>query len=433
MTAPDDDERIPLLEKTKEKATADSPSSSSSSSFSSSLWSSTRALPCAGVLVVVMSLVAGVGWGHFQRGVGARGTLYALFDTEGLAMALKSLQCYVKMGEELGMEVAVGPYRSTHYEEGWIELDQMVKPGSGWRRMRETEKTNGEFRSSRCILGRNPGDRYVTFPGFTFGLPNGGEIKIDDNTMVTSYAEMIAKLRASGDGACVGSLVYVPECTSVDAQMDFQPSDTVAALMRSSKEEMFGAPDAPFAVVHYRRGDRCYDTAADNDDLRCRDVKEQPFLELCRRGEKSRGMGDGGEGNDAMPVYVATDDFTPRTQRELQRAGCYTISSIPGSDRWKSWEGAAFDQFLMSDATEFFSMGCSTMDTVASASRRLRKAKVGKWYVKSAGGFVDIPPTSTMVECLGAVAAAEAEAATAAEARAGAAADAGVGADAETA
>ena len=424
MTAPDDDERIPLLGKTKEKATADSPSSSSSSS---SLWSSTRALSCAVVLVVVMSSVAGVGWGHFQR-AGAGGTLYALFDTEGLAMSLKSLQCYVKMGEELGMEVAVGPYRSKHYEEGWIELDQMVKPGSGWRRMRTTEKTNGEDWSSRCFVGdaRNPGLRAAAV--YTFSLPNGGEIKNDDNdnTVVTSYAEMIAKLRASGDGACVGSLVYTfAECTSVDAQMDFQPSDTVAALMRSSKEEMFGAPDAPFAVVHFRRGDRCVNGAAYNDDLRCRDVKEQPFLELCRRGEKSRGMGDGGEGNDAMPVYVATDDFTPRTQRELQRAGCYTISSIPGSDRWKSWEGAAFDQFLMSDATEFFSMGCSTMDTVASASRRLRKAKVGKWYVKSAGGFVDIPPTKTMQNCFGAVEAAEAEAATAA--------DAGDGADAETA
>ena len=51
----------------------------------------------------------------FQR-VGAGGTLYALFDEEGLAMNLKLLQCYVKMGKELGMEVAVGPYRSKHYE-----------------------------------------------------------------------------------------------------------------------------------------------------------------------------------------------------------------------------------------------------------------------------------------------------------------------------
>ena len=55
-------------------------------------------------------------------------------------------------------------------------------------------------------------------------------------------------------------------------------------------------------------------------------------------------------------MYVATDDFSPETQDALVRAGCKTFTSIPGSGEFKSWEGAAMDQFLMADATEFITM-----------------------------------------------------------------------------
>jgi hypothetical protein len=178
---------------------------------------------------------------------------------------------------------------------------------------------------------------------------------------------------------CVGTLVLEPECAAVNAQLDFHPSEGVAASIRSARAALFGSPTAPFRILHFRRGDKCDASTKIGHDTRCGPVATQPFLGMCGGGGGGGGGGEVvGKKEKEPPLYVATDDISYETHAVLRRSGCKTFKDIPGWKKLKDWESASMDQFMMAEATAHFTMGCSSMDTVASASRRLRGLSVGE-------------------------------------------------------
>jgi hypothetical protein len=348
-------------------------------------------------LMVAVAAVAGVAYGgmtgSFRTALTSTGlsvddrpTLYALLDHEGFAMQLKNLQCYKKMAKDAGMQLAVGPFLSSHFDSEMHLEDLVDNSGLDWRSM-----TNSDWQRvidaggpDLCITAERKGMR----DGVKYATPGGGEIQSDPNTVITSYKKVIKELTTRPWWTCLGALVF-EECAGVDSQIDFKPSAHITEVMRIARKALFdGDSDQPFRMVHMRRGDRCLREKW-KDERRCRDGEEQPFLDMCQ--EAKAGMG--------LPVYVATDDTTDELHDALHRNGCLTVRNITGFDMLQDWESAGMDQFLLSEAEEHFSMGCSTMDAVASASRRIRNKNPSKVFVKSAGAFLEIPEATTEVSC----------------------------------
>ena len=106
-------------------------------------------------------------------------------------------------------------------------------------------------------------------------------------------------------------------------------------------------------------------------------INIDPFVHMCRESKSGHGL----------PTYVATDDMSANTQMKLQSVGCKTIHSILGSQKLEEWEMSALDQFMMADATEHYSMRCTTMDIIASSSRRIRQKMPSKWFLNNAQKF----------------------------------------------
>ena len=348
-------------------------------------------------LMVAVAAVAGVAYGgmtgSFRTALTSAGlsvddrpTLYALLDHEGFAMQLKNLQCYKKMAKDAGMQLAVGPFLSSHFDSEMHLEDLVDNSGQDWRSM-----TNSDWQRvidaggpDLCITAERKGMR----AGVKYATPGGGEIQSDPNTVITSYKQVIKELTTRPWWTCLGTLVF-EECASVDSQIDFKPSAHITEVMRIARKALFdGDSDQPFRMVHMRRGDRCLRKKW-KDEQRCQDGEEQPFLDMCQ--EAKAGMG--------LPVYVATDDTTDELHDALHRNGCLTVRNITGFDMLQDWESAGMDQFLLSEAEEHFSMGCSTMDAVASASRRIRNKNPSKVFVRSAGAFLEIPEATTEVSC----------------------------------
>ena len=314
------------------------------------------------------------------------GTLLMLPDTEGLGKQLRILECYVRLGKTLGMTVAVGPFRSPgHYGQKKLRYNKMVEEGNGWRQMTHPEEVEAERLGAegRCILGKNPVQRNAQF-----NLPSGVTVAIDPRTAKTSFDDLVAAVRKASNGgagtACVGTLQLEPECTSEDILLEFNPVQRVADLVRSAREGLFGSSTAPFRVVHLRRGDKCTATSLSNDPVsaRCDDVRTLPFLPMCGGGEAD------------MPTYVATDDFSSQTQAVLRRRGCKVFGDIPGSGQLQDWEGVALDMFLMSEATDSLTMGCSALGIIANTRRRRQGRSVTRVYDKLGSAWVNMTPTS---------------------------------------
>ena len=348
-------------------------------------------------LMVAVAAVAGVAYGRMTSSfrttltstglpVDDRPTLYALLDHEPFAMQLKNLQCYKKMAKDAGMQLAVGPFVSSHFDSEMRLEDLVDNSEQDWRSM-----TNSDWQ--RVIDAGGPGlcitaERKGMRDGVKYAIPGGGEIQSDPNTVITSYKKVIKELTTRPWWTCLGTLVF-EECAGLDSQIDFKPSAHITEVMGIARKALFdGDSDQPFRMVHLHRGDRCLKEKW-KDEQRCQAGEEQPFLDMCQ--EAKAGMG--------LPVYVATDDTTDELHDALHRNGCLTVRNITGYDMLQDWEHAGMDQFLLSEAEEHFSMGCSTMDTVASASRHIRNKNPSKVFVKSAGAFLEIPEATTVVSC----------------------------------
>jgi hypothetical protein len=91
--------------------------------------------------------------------------------------------------------------------------------------------------------------------------------------------------------------------------------------------------------------------------------------------------------------------MSANTQMKLQSVGCKTIHSILGSQKLEEWEMSALDQFMMADATEHYSMRCTTMDIIASSSRRIRQKMPSKWFLNNAQKFHEIADGTNMDQC----------------------------------
>ena len=345
--------------------------------------------------MIAVAAVAGVAYGGMTSSfrttltstglpVDDRPTLYALLDHEPFALQLRTGA--TRNGKDAGMQLAVGPFVSSHFDSEMRLEDLVDNSEQDWRSM-----TNSDWQ--RVIDAGGPGlcitaERKGMRDGVKYAIPGGGEIQSDPNTVITSYKKVIKELTTRPWWTCLGTLVF-EECAGLDSQIDFKPSAHITEVMGIARKALFdGDSDQPFRMVHLHRGDRCLKEKW-KDEQRCQAGEEQPFLDMCQ--EAKAGMG--------LPVYVATYYTTDELHDALHRNGCLTVRNITGYDMLQDWEHAGMDQFLLSEAEEHFSMGCSTMDTVASASRHIRNKNPSKVFVKSAGAFLEIPAATTVVSC----------------------------------
>ena len=95
-------------------------------------------------MMVAVAAVAGVAYGGMTSSfrttltstglpVDDRPTLYALLDHEPFAMQLKNLQCYKKMAKDAGMQLAVGPFVSSHFDSEMRLEDLVDNSEQDWR------------------------------------------------------------------------------------------------------------------------------------------------------------------------------------------------------------------------------------------------------------------------------------------------------------
>ena len=307
-----------------------------------------------------------------------RPTLYALLDHEGMSQQLKTLQCYKKMANEAGMQLAVGPLKSKHFATT-VALDDLVANDEhAWRAM-----TKGDWQRVEdvggpdlCITAKRKGGR----DHVRYSYP-GGEVESDPDTVITSYKKVIKELKTREWWTCLGSLVFDECAEDEDAQIDFKPSGHVAEVMKIARKSLFmgkkkNPEEEKFRVVRMKQG------------AKGRGATE-PFLELCR--EAKSGMG--------MPVYVSTENDSDKLHRHLHEEGCMTVRNITGYDMLQDWEREAMDQFFLAEAEEHYAMSCSSSDAVATVSRKLRAKPNTKTYVTSAKDFLDIPEAVTEEGC----------------------------------
>ena len=192
-----------------------------------------------------------------------------------------------------------------------------------------------------------------------------------------------------GKPSCVASAVFA-ECEEAGTELDFQASKHIDLLSSEVRKFLFGASDRNFRVVHARSnaatmGMPVFKSFTANQAS----INIDPFVHMCRESKSGHGL----------PTYVATDDMSANTQMKLQSVGCKTIHSILGSQKLEEWEMSALDQFMMADATEHYSMRCTTMDIIASSSRRIRQKMPSKWFLNNAQKFHEIADGTNMDQC----------------------------------
>ena len=323
----------------------------------------------------------------FDDGSG-RPTLYAMLDQAPLADQLKHLQCYRKMAEDAGMQLAVGEYTSDHFEET-VRLDDLVaNEDQGWRSM-----TKGDWQRIEdaggpdlCITARDKHGK----DGASYAYP-GGTIVSTEGSVITSYDDVIHELKTREWWTCLGSQAF-DECTAKDAQLDFRPSPHVTEVMQIAQKSMFGKDnDKGFRAAHLSEPKRLKRDAGDAGDA------YKAFRDACK--EAKAGMGP--------PVYVATGPArkgsSSKTHAKLHEMGCVTYQNITGYDMLQDWELAAMDQFLLAEAETHVTTACSAADSIAAASRRMRAAAASEVYIATSDAFLDVPNDADERACAKAV------------------------------
>ena len=325
----------------------------------------------------------------FDDGSG-RPTLYAMLDQAPLADQLKHLQCYRKMAEDAGMQLAVGEYTSDHFEET-VRLDDLVaNEEQGWRSM-----TKGDWQRIEdaggpdlCITARDEHGE----DGASYAYP-GGTIVSTEDSVITSYEAVIRELETREWWTCLGSQAF-DACTAKDAQLDFRPSPHVTEVMKIAQKSMFGKDnDKGFkaarlaASARQKRRNKKNESAGD---------AYKAFRDACK--EAKAGMGP--------PVYVATGPVSEKdgaTHAKLHEMGCVTYRNITGYDMLQDWELAAMDQFLLAEAETHVTTACSAADSIAAASRRMRAAAASEVYIATSDAFLDVPNDADERACAKAV------------------------------
>lgn len=319
--------------------------------------------------------------------------MYALMgETQGLPQQLRSLQCYAKMARETGSELVVGPVKTKAVnggEDEYVSFDAIVKPEPGtWRAM--TKDDRAAFLTHNLDRGCITALREQDTIGTTFVSPGDETVRSDPFTSAKDYQSVVDSIKErGGKPSCVASAVYA-ECEEPGTELDFQASKHIELLSSEVRKFLFGAADRNFRVVHARSnaatmGMPVFKSFNSNQAS----INIDPFVHMCREAKAGQGL----------PTYVATDDMSANTQMKLQSFGCKTIHSILGSQKLEDWEMAALDQFMMADATEHYSMRCTTMDIIASSSRRIRQKMPSKWYLDNARKFHEIADGSNMKQC----------------------------------
>ena len=310
-----------------------------------------------------------------------RPTLYAMLDQAPLADQLKHLQCYRKMAEDAGMQLAVGEYTSDHFEET-VRLDDLVaNEGQGWRSM-----TKGDWQRIEdaggpdlCITARDEHGE----DGAAYAYP-GGTIVSAKDSVITSYEDVIRELKTREWWTCLGSQTF-DVCTAKDAQVDFRPSPHVTEVIKIAQKSLFGKDnDKGFRAAHMSRV-----LKKDAGDA------YKAFRDACK--EAKAGMGP--------PVYVATGPMSKasKTHAKLHEMGCVTYQNITGYDMLQDWELAAMDQFMLAEAETHVTTACSAADSIAAQSRRMRAAAKSEVYVAESDAFLDVPEDGDERACVKAV------------------------------
>ena len=314
-----------------------------------------------------------------------RPTLYAMLDQAPLADQLKHLQCYRKMAEDAGMQLAVGEYTSDHFEET-VRLDDLVaNEGQGWRSM-----TKGDWQRIEdaggpdlCITARDEHGE----DGAAYAYP-GGTIVSAKDSVITSYEDVIHELKTREWWTCLGSQTF-DVCTAKDAQVDFRPSPHVTEVIKIAQKSLFGKDnDKGFRAAHMSREHK-------NSKEKNAGDAYKAFRDACK--EAKAGMGP--------PVYVATGPMSKasKTHAKLHEMGCVTYQNITGYDMLQDWELAAMDQFMLAEAETHVTTACSAADSIAAQSRRMRAAAKSEVYVAESDAFLDVPEDGDERACAKAV------------------------------
>ena len=371
-----------------------------------------------------------------------RPKLYALMNIEGIASQKVTLSCHLHLAAELGRDLVLLPFRSSHYRErsnhALIRLedyfDNSTKsylPNTRWRTADPYDDTMdvsilGDVKNN-CVMGSvaamathftavPSGDEHKTFLSQPILIDWTSE---NDESVPTSFdglVESFATKYSPEEAACIVGRPRSSICARSNPAL-LDSSDFVKTLVFKGMFNVFSkrgfsysdenggeASIVSYNAVHLRRGDKCFGQWVGK--IRCGPAMDLPFVDMCRSSKK--------------PFYVSTDETDPAFLQQLRDAGCVlfddlglnleeeirTYYSKLGNPKWQSIHpnalSFAMEAAIVKTAESTYTMGCSSFYYETMSYRKFKALSPVKLVRATLGKFVEVDPNTPprTAECL---------------------------------
>ena len=364
-------------------------------------------------------------------------------NIEGIASQKVTLSCHLHLAAELGRDLVLLPFRSSHYRERTSRNHALIRledyfdnstkpylPDARWRTADPYDDSMdisilGDVQNN-CVMGS------VAAMATHFAISNGGEgkpflsqpILIDwtsenDENVPKSFDGLVESFEtkyARNEDACIVGRPRSDVCARSNPAL-LDSSDLVRKLVAKgifnvftqrgfsySDENDGEASIVSYNALHLRRGDKC--SGQWTGPLRCGPAMELPFIDMCRSSKK--------------PFYVSTDEKDPTFLKELRDAGCVLFDDLGldlereiksyysklGNPQWRSIHpkalSFAMEAHITKNAVHSYTMGCSSFYYETMAYRKFKGLSNVRLFRATLGEFVEVDPDSPprTAECL---------------------------------
>ena len=374
----------------------------------------------------------------------SRPKLFALMNIEGIASQKVTLSCHLNLAAELGRDLVLVPFRSSHYRDGQSRNHALIRledyfdnstkpylPDARWRTADPHDDTLdisilGDVKNN-CVMGS-----VAAMATHFTAIPNGEKDKPflsqpilidwtseDDENVPKSFDGLVASFETKytpEEDACVVGRPRSNVCArSSPALLD--SSVLVKKLVAKGMFNVFSkrglsysdenngeASIISYNALHLRRGDKC--SGQWTGPIRCGSAMDLPFIDMCRSSKK--------------PFYVSTDETDLDFLQELRDAGCVLFDDLGldlereikshysklGNPKWQSLHPEALsfsmEAAIVKTARSSYTMGCSSFYYETMSYRKFHGLSPVNLFRATLGEFVEVDPNAPprTAECL---------------------------------
>ena len=371
-----------------------------------------------------------------------RPKLFALMNIEGIASQKVTLSCHLNLAAELGRDLVLMPFRSSHYRDGQSRNHALIRledyfdnstkpylPDARWRTADPYDNTLdisilGNVKNN-CVMGS-----VAAMATHFTAVPNGAKDKPflsqpilidwtseDDENVPKSFDGLVASFETKytpEEDACIVGRPRSNVCANSSPAL-LDSSDLVKKLVAKGMFNVFSkrgfsysnenngeASIISYNALHLRRGDKC--SGQWTGPIRCGLAMDLPFIDMCRSSKE--------------PFYVSTDETNPDFLQELRDAGCVLFDDLGldlereikshysklGNPKWQSLHPKAvswaMESAIVKTASSSYTMGCSSFYYETMSYRKFHELSPVKLFRATLGEFVEVDPSAPPAQCL---------------------------------